>query len=162
MRLAWFALIALLLSLLQHGPLAGWTVAPDLPLALAAWAMVDGDDDGVLLRAWLVGVIHDLVDPGTGYGRGHDLFHAIAYACLGLAFIPARSWLFRSRALGWGGWAFACALAVSLVDHRLGGVPIAYGPVIASAALTGGAAMAIGWLLGGLPESVRPLRTGAA
>jgi hypothetical protein len=159
-KLAWFTLIALLLSCLQHGRLAGWSIAPDLPLALAAWAMVDGDDDGVLVRAWIVGLCRDLADPGTDYGR--EGFYTIAYGCLGLAFTPVRAYLFRSRAIAWGGWAFVCALILALVDHRLGGVRMAWGATVSMALLTALAAMGLGWALGGLPEGMRPLKAGGA
>jgi hypothetical protein len=159
-KLAYFALIALLLACLQHSRLAWWPVWPDLPLALAAWAMVDGDDEGVVLRAWIVGLCRDLVDPGTEYGR--ECFYTIAYGCVGLAFMPVRSYLFRSRALGWGGWACACSLVLALIDYRLGGVRVPWGTVAIDAMLTGAAAMLIGWLFSGLPEPLRPLRAGGA
>jgi hypothetical protein len=159
-KLVSFALIALLLACLQHSRLAFWPYAPDLPLALAAWAMVVGDDEGVLLRAWIVGLCRDLVDPGTEYGR--ECFYTIAYGCVGLAFTPVRAYLFRSRAIAWGGWALACSLVLALVDCRLAGVGVPWITVGVDAVLTAWAAMALGWLLGGLPESLRPLRAGGA
>ncbi len=159
-RLAIYAFIALSLCCLQHGRLASYAIGPDLPLALAAWAMVDGDDEGVLLRAWITGICRDLVDPGAEYGK--ECFYTIAYGSLGLAFTPVRNYLFRSRAIGWGGWALACYLVVAIADHRLAGVSIPWRVVFANALLTALAAMAIGWLLSGLPERYRPLGEGGA
>jgi hypothetical protein len=159
-RLISFAVIAVALSCLQHGRLAWWGLAPDLPLALAAWSMVDGDDDGVVLRPWLVGLCRDLIAPGMGSGGG--CYYTIAYGCLGLCFLPLRSWLFRSRAIAWGGWAFICSVVLTLIDSRLGGVSVTTVGTVLVPALTAGAAMLIGWLLGGLPPWLRPLRAGGA
>jgi hypothetical protein len=159
-RLVYFAVIAILLACAQHGRLAWWGLAPDLPLALAAWSMVDGDDEGVVVRPWLVGLCRDLVAPGLGAGGG--CYYTIAYGCLGLCFLPLRSWLFRSRAIAWGGWAFICSALLTLVDSRLGGISVSGGFLLAIACLTAAAAMVIGWLFGGLPLWLRPLRTGGA
>jgi hypothetical protein len=157
-RLVFFTLIALAMALIEHGRLAFWPLAPDLPLALAAWSMVDGDDDGVVLRPWLVGVCRDLVDPGVGGG----CFYTIAYGLLGLCFMPLRSWLFRSRAIAWGGWALICSLLLHLVDARLGSDRLIPAMMLSEAVLTALTAMAVGWLLGGLPARLRPLATGGA
>ena len=100
MRSAVLLLIALALCLVQYSWLARWPVTPDLPLALAAWAMVDGTEEGVLWRAWLVGVVADFVDPGSEY------FHAIAFLLLALAYLPVRSLVFRTRSTGWAPTAF--------------------------------------------------------
>ncbi len=160
MQMALFVLVAVLLACVQHGRLAFWPLAPDLPLALAAWAMVDGDDDGVVLRSWIVGLCRDLVDPGVRYGG--ECFYTITYTCLGLLYMPMRAWLFRSRAIAWGGWAWVCSLAISLIDGRLGSVHQGLPAMLAVAVLTACAAMGLGWLLGGLPPALRPIRAGGA
>jgi len=157
-RLVLFAAIALALSCLQQDRLAWWPLAPDLPLALAAWSMVDGDDDGVVLRPWLVGVMRDLVAPGIGNG----CYYMIAYGVLGLCFLPLRAWLFRSRAIAWGGWACLCSLVLTAIDTRLSAVALHPARMVIISMLTALAAMALGWLLGGLPTWLKPLRAGGA
>ena len=157
MRLAWFAVLAVLLCLLQHGPLATWWWAPDLPLALAAWAMVDGDADGVPLRAALVGLIRDLVDPGS------TCFHVLVLGGTGLGFLLLRPYLFRSRWQAWGLWAAVLTGLVSAIDLVVAGpgdLRPAGIPILACG--TALAAVAFGWLLGGLPGWLRPMaRAGA-
>jgi len=163
-RLVFFALIALALSCLEHDRLAWWPLAPDLPLALAAWSMVDGDDDGVVLRPWLVGVMRDLVAPGIGIGSGigSGCYYMIAYGALGLCFLPLRAWLFRSRAIAWGGWACICSLLLTAIDARLSGVAVHPARIAIISVFTALAAMAIGWLFSGLPTWLKPLRAGGA
>lgn len=157
MRLTWFAILALLACLMQHGPLATWWWAPDLSLALAAWAMVDGDEDGVPLRAALVGLLRDLVDPGS------TCFYVLVLGGAGLAFLLLRPLLFRSRWMAWWLWAAALTTVVSLIDLAVSGpgdLRLSGIPVLASG--TGVLAIAIGWLLGGLPGWLRPIaRAGA-
>lgn len=160
MRQAALFVLALLLACLQHGQLAFWPLAPDLPLALAAWAMVDGDDEGVVLRPWLIGLARDLIAPGVQ--AGGDVFYTCAYGGLGLCFMPLRAWLFRSRAIAWGGWAFLASLVLATIDARLGGVHLHLVPALLIAVLTAGASMALGWLFGGLPRSLQVVRTGGA
>ncbi len=167
MKLVFFASIALALSCLQHSTMSGWWVAPDLPLAFAAWSMVDGDDDGVLLRAWLVGILRDLVDPGSGLGYGtaslvNQCFHTLTYSMLGVAALALRTFVFRSRSIGWGAWAFAASAVLALIDCRLGGMAIPWIALLLDASMTALAAMALGWLLGGLPEPLRPIGHGGA
>ncbi|MBA2479448.1 MAG: hypothetical protein H0V44_02205 [Planctomycetes bacterium] len=170
-KLAFYVLIAVLLSCLQYSVLASWPFAPDLPLALAAWAMVDGDDDGVLLRAWVVGLSCDFFDPGSGLGYGlgngagsiwNACFHTLTYSALGVGALVLRTFVFRSRSIGWAGWAFAASVVIQLIDARLGGVGLHWLVLFGSATLTALAAMAIGWLLGGLPEPYRPIGHGGA
>ncbi len=156
MRLAWFALLALALSLVQHGRLVLDPAAPDLPLALAAWGMVDGDEDGVLPRAWIAGFCRDLVDPGS------VCFHTVAYTALALGFLPLRAWVFRGRALGWALWAGVCALVLAMLDARLGGVGVAWRTCWAMAVMTGVAAIALGWVFASLPATVSPVGKGGA
>jgi hypothetical protein len=151
------AIIALALSLLQYGWLARSQVTPDLPLALAAWAMVDGTEDGVLWRAWLVGLLADLIDPGS------DCFHAVAFLLLALAYLPVRSLVFRTRVAGWGGWAAICSLLLAIGDGWVGGFGDSTWKTMAlAAAETALAAMAIGWLFGGLPGALQPVGRGGA
>lgn len=93
MRTLLFLAAAAAACLVQHSRLATWVVAPDLPLALAAWAVVVGDRRRWLLRFWLVGAIRDLIDPGSVW------FHAGLHLALGLALLPALRWLPGPRAL---------------------------------------------------------------
>lgn len=157
MRLGLFLLIAVALCLLQHSLLAAWWWAPDLPLALAAWAMVDGDEDGVLLRALLLGLVRDLIDPGS------EWFHAVAYTLLALAFLPVRGWLFRTRGLAWALWACVASLVLALADAATASLSCLDPAVLALMVPgTGLAAIAVGWLFGGLPRALRPVGSGGA
>ncbi len=151
------ALIALALSLLQYSWLARWPVVPDLPLALAAWAMVDGTEQGVLWRAWLIGVVVDFVDPGSEY------FHAIVYLLLALAYLPVRSLVFRTRSTGWASWAAVCSLLAAAADGWCSGFGDAtWRTMLLGAGETALAAMAVGWLFGGLPGALHPVGRGGA
>jgi hypothetical protein len=157
MRLAWFCVLALLACLVQHGVLATWWWAPDLPLALAAWAMVDGDEDGVPLRAGLVGLIRDVVDPGS------LCFHVLVLSAAACAFLFLRPLLFRGRALAWGLWAALLTTVVLGLDLLISGPgdlrPATAPLVVVGTALT---TMLLGWLLAGLPGWLRPVaRAGA-
>lgn len=156
-RLTVFLLLAVLAAVVQHSLLAIWWWAPDLPLALAAWAMVDGDEDGVVLRALLLGLVRDLVDPGS------EWFHTAAYAGLAFAFLPVRGYLFRTRGLAWALWAAVCSLLLALIDWISAGFsasdPVAVAGMTVGTAL---AAMPIGWLFGGLPRLLRPVGVGGA
>jgi hypothetical protein len=157
MRLVWFSILALIACLLQHGPLATWWWAPDLTLALAAWAMVDGDEEGVPLRAGLVGLLRDLVDPGS------TCFYLVVLTGAGLAFLVLRSLLFRSRWLAWWLWAAVLTTVVGVADLAVGGpgdLSLAGLPLLAAG--TAFVAVGCGWLLGGLPGWLRPIaRAGA-
>ncbi len=160
MQYLWLVAVSIALACLQHGCLASWTIAPDLPLALAAWAMIHGDDDGVVLRPWLIGLCRDLVDPGTQDGGDH--FYLIAYGMMGLVFMPLRAWLFRSRATARGGWAAHGSVVLARGDARLGGMHMRLLPTVLVALATALAAIALGWLLAGLPRPLRPVRAGGA
>jgi hypothetical protein len=163
-RLAIYCTVALALCCLQHSVLARWPIAPDLPLALAAWAMVDGDDEGVFLRAWLTGIARDLFDPASGatYAIDQHCFYTLAYTGLGLAAIGVRTLIFRTRGIGWAAWALIASLALALIDSRIAGVPISWLLMTTEAILTAIAAIGAGWILGNLPEAVRPIGKGGA
>ncbi len=145
--------IALLIALVQHGLLATVPLAPDLPLALVAWAVVAGGESGLLLRAWLVGLARDLVDPGS------LCFHTVAYFLLALAFLPVRPLIHHGRSPGWMGYAAVSCVLITLADRWLAGIrvwwPVA--PILAVAGLTALATVACGWLMQGLPRPLRPI-----
>ena len=150
-------LLVVLACLIQVSTLAAYPLMPELPLALAAWAMIDGSEDGMPVRAWSVGFIYDLFDPGSVY------FHAIAYLVIALALLPVRNLLFRRRVAGWAGWAATCSLLMVLVDGWAGG----WGDqvivvVLAQAVLTAAAAAGLGWLVGVIPHPWHPLGKGGA
>jgi hypothetical protein len=148
-------LVATLLCCLQHAGLAVVPVVPDLPLALAAWVMIDGSDRGVLMRAWLVGLIRDLIDPGSVY------FHTILYLLLALAFVPARAFVFHSRAVAWFGWAMICSLIASLIDRKISGAgDFSFGAIVLMALMTGVAVVPMAMILRLLPRPLRPVGQG--
>lgn len=150
-------LIAVFLALLQYSWLSRWPMVPDLPLALAAWAMVDGTEDGVLIRAWLIGLGVDAIDPGS------DCFHAIGFLLLALAYLPLRSLVFRTRFTGWAVWAAICSLVLALVDGWLSGYGDATGrSLVISAGLTALATMGVGWVFSGIPGAYQPVGRGGA
>jgi hypothetical protein len=86
-RLLLWLILALTACVLMHARLAAWPVAPDLPLALAAWAVVVGDARVCMWRVWLIGPVRDAIDPGSQW------FHAGAHLVLILALLPTRRWL---------------------------------------------------------------------
>lgn len=151
-------LLALLLSVVQHGLLATVAGAPDLPLALLAWVVVAGDERRLLVRAWSIGLLRDLVDPGS------VAFHTVGYFALALVFLPLRQMVFHGRAVAWIGWSVAASLLLTAVDRLLAGVALGapWMPALVVAAMTGAATLAIGWLLGGLPRAIRPLADAGA
>ena len=157
MRYLILVFIALMLGLLQYGPLAQLPFPPDLLLAFAAWAMVDGTEDGVLMRAWLIGMVADGLDPGS------VTFHSIGFLTLALVYLPVRDLIFRTRVTGWAGWAATCALALALADGWISGFGDATAwRILGQVALTAVVAMGIGWLFGGLPMAVQPVGRGGA
>lgn len=156
--MAWalLALIAIVLAVIQHGALAHLIAAPDLPLALAAWAMVDGDERWLLVRAWMIGTIRDAIDPGS------VCFHAIGCLLLAIGMLGLRGILFRARGAAWGAWGAACVFAVHGFDRWWSGGGGGMGALVATALLTALATVGLGWLLGGLPGPLRPVpRAGA-
>jgi hypothetical protein len=154
-RFAVFLVSAFLLALLQHGLLAAWWWMPDLLLALAAWAMVDGPEEGVLPRVVAAGCIADAADPGS------RCFHLVAWVLLAAALLPLRDFLFRSRALAWALWALVAAALLGLLDCLVSGpgdaLPWRLWLAAGSTAL---ACWGLGWLLGGLPDPWRPIARG--
>lgn len=87
MRLLLWLILALSVCVLMHARLAAWPVAPDLPLALAAWAVVVGEARAWMWRVWLIGPLRDAIDPGSQW------FHAGAHLVLVLGLLPTRRWL---------------------------------------------------------------------
>jgi hypothetical protein len=150
-------LITLVLAVLQYGWLSRWVSGPDLVLALAAWAMVDGTEEGVVMRAWVIGLVADAIDPGS------TSFHALMFLALGVLYLPLRSVVFRSRITGWGAWAMIGSLLCNLIDGWDAGFGDATGwSMLAAALWTGLAAMGMGWLLRGLPSALQPVGKGGA
>src|SRR3954470_14155067 len=139
--MGWVVLVALsvICSVLQHSWLAQWPLAPDLPLALLAWMVVDGTDDGVLIRAFVIGLIRDCVDPGSVY------FHTFAYFGLALAFMPARTLVFRTRAAGWATFAMLASMLLTNLDRWLTGGDANVLVLLAVAMLTALATFPLGW-----------------
>jgi hypothetical protein len=100
-------------------------------------------------------MIRDLVDPGSVY------FHTILYLLLALAFVPARAFVFRSRAAGWFGWAMICSLIVSLIDRRISGAgDYSFGAIVLTAFMTGVVTVPMAMILRLLPGSLRPVGKG--
>ncbi len=152
MRWICFLILAGIACLLQHSVLGNVRFGPDLPLALAMWAMVDGDEDGFIQRVWLVGVMCDLMDPAGG------CFHSVVYLLLAAAYLPMRSIFFRTRGMGWGAVAFVAALIVPGIDGLVSGWgDLSVAVVLIGAALTSAVAIAFGWVFNGLPASLSPV-----
>jgi hypothetical protein len=146
-RLTWYIVLVLLAALVDHAWLSAYWWAPDLSLALAAWAMVDGDEDGVVWRALLAGCARDLIDPAGGG------FHVLTLTAVGILFLPLRRFLFHTRGAAWAVWACVVYLLVRCADVACTGLGEALPRQLAIGALsTATAAIACGWLLGGLPE----------
>jgi hypothetical protein len=144
--------IAVVVALVQHGLLATWSFAPDLPLALVAWSVVAGNAGSMALRAWLVGLARDLIDPGS------LCFHTVAYLALALAFLPVRSHIHHGRAAGWMVFAASSCLLLLLIDRAFAGVRIwlPVSPLIMTVVLTALFTWPVGWALQGLPAFLRP------
>lgn len=151
-------IVAVVVAVVQHSALASLPIAPDLPLALVAWAVVAGGESGVLLRAWLVGVARDVVDPGS------LCFHTVVYFLIALAFLPARRLVHHGRFAGWMAYAAVSCIVITLADRWLVGMRVWWpmAPVLAVAALTAVATIPIGWTLTGLPKAIRPSADAAA
>ena len=150
-------LIAVALGILQYGCFARWVSGPELMLAFAAWAMVDGTEDGMLMRAWLIGLVADMLDPGS------ISFHALTFLFLGVAYLPLRSVIFRSRITGWGAGAMIGSLTCNLIDGWVAGFGDATGwSMLVSSLWTALAAMGMGWLFRGLPKNLQPVGKGGA
>jgi hypothetical protein len=142
---------AIVLAVVQHTTLGAAHIAPDLPLALAVWAVVDGSPSGLLWRAWCIGFIVDAVDPGSQY------FHLVAYTVLGLMAMLLRPFLFRRHGLAWGLVGSAAAIGLRLADGLIGGFGDGGGWILViNACLTGLTTTCIGWMMGVMPPQWRP------
>lgn len=150
-----FLFIAVVLVVLQHTLFAGIPLAPDLPLALVAWAVVDGGERGVLVRAWIVGLIRDCVDPGS------TCFHTVAYFTLALVFLPMRAVVFHSRGVAWMLWAAVASVLLTAIDAGfIAGVAPRWPPMLVGALFTGLATLPMAWLLKVLPRDLHPIGHG--
>lgn len=160
MRLLLWIVLAVVAAVLQHARLAAWPVAPDLPLALVAWAVVVGDPQAWMWRVWLAGALRDPIDPGSQW------FHAGAHLVLVLALMPLRRWL---PGLPWlallvgGAGASAVVQGLDILVGGVGGWEWWTGAL--NALLTGAAAVAFGQLVPGpkrtvtVPEDDQPERS---
>jgi hypothetical protein len=149
--------IAVLLAVLQYSWFGNYPTAPNLLLALAAWAMVDGTQRGVIPRAWIIGTIADLFDPAS------IAFNAIMYLSLAVLYLPVRALIFRSRMTGWAAWAFIATMIARTIDGWMYGFgdssPLV---LVIAASWTAVAAVVLGWLLRGLPPVLQPIGQGGA
>lgn len=152
MRHALFLFLVLCACLIQVSVLAAYPLMPELPLALAAWAMIAGTEEGVLGRAWATGLVYDLMDPGS------EWFHVVTLVLLALALLPMRNLLFRRRWAAWAAWAAVCVLLVTLADAWVGGWGDTDAWVLmAQMTLTAAAAAGLGWLMAAVPHPWHPL-----
>jgi hypothetical protein len=150
-------IIATALAVLQCSWLGAYPTAPNLLLALAAWAMVDGTEHGVIPRAWVIGTIADIFDPAS------IAFHALTFMTLAIIYLPIRSLIFRSRITGWAAWAFIATMLFHLCDGWMSGFGDGNGwYLFLSATWTALVAVAFGWLLKGLPDVLQPVGKGGA
>lgn len=157
MRHVLFLMLVLGACLVQVSVLAAWPLMPELPLALVAWAMIDGTEDGVLGRAWVTGLVYDLCDPAS------EWFHVVAFTGIALALLPIRNLLFRKRWAAWAGWAAACTLLVALMDGWAGGWGDTDLMVFnAQTLLNAAAAAVLGWVVAVIPHPWHPLGKGGA
>ncbi len=157
MRWASYVVLVLLAAFIDHAWLSAWWWTPELSIALAAWGMVDGDEQGVIWRALLAGVARDLVDPAG------DGFHTLVFTGLGFGFLALRRFLFRTRFAAWAVGALLCVVVERLLDGLVSGVgDLGWRSLLAVGMGTALAAMIIGWLFGGLPRALRPIGVGGA
>lgn len=142
MRLLGWILLALCACLVQHARLDAWSVVPDLPLALAAWATASGDERAWMLRVWLVGAVRDRIDPGSQW------FHAAAHLVLIIAAIPLRRWFPSQPWLAQAAVGTGMALGVQALDLIVSGPGAwTWTAGLGGALLTGLATCVIGWLM---------------
>ena len=141
MRLLSWLLLALCLGLVQASRLTAWPVAPDLPLALAAWAVTCGDARAWMLRVWLVGALRDLTDPGSTW------FYAASHLVLIAACVPLQRWLPAQPWLALASVGAGMSLVVQAIDIVIGGLGgWTWWSGGVDAGLTALAAVAFGWL----------------
>lgn len=142
MRLLGWLLLALCLALIQTSRLSAWPVAPDLLVALSAWAVTCGDARAWMLRVWLVGAVRDLTDPGSVW------FYAASHLVLIVACMPLQRWLPAQPWLALASVGAGMSLMLQAIDIVVGGLGAWtwwHGGV--DAALTAAAAVALGWLM---------------
>ena len=158
MRNAVFLILVLMTVLAQHAWLEAWWWAPDLPLALMVWALVDGQTDRLAWRALSLGVLRDAIDPGSWW------FHTACALGLALAAHALRPYLFRTRMTSWALTTAMAMVAVRLADVLLASSPGEVGivSVLVQAAGSALSAVAIGWTCAGLPAWMHPLGRGGA
>ncbi len=149
--------VAVLLAVLQYSWFGNFPSAPNLLLALAAWAMVDGTQRGVVPRAWIIGTIADLFDPAS------IAFNALMFLSLAIIYLPVRALIFRSRMTGWAAWAFIAMMIMQFVDGSLYGFGDS-NPLIMmiAASWTAIVAVALGWMFRGIPKTFHPIGQGGA
>ncbi len=146
------ALVALMVALAEHGAWARLPGAPDLLTALLAWAVIDGDEARLPLRALLIGAVGDLCDPGSAG------FHLGTAAVIALLAVPLRAILFRARAAAWLVGGLLAWLLIAVVDTVVSGPGDRWSTWgLVSALGTSVMAAGWGWLLGGLPARWRPV-----
>jgi hypothetical protein len=87
----------------------------------------------------------------------------VVLTAIGILFLPLRRFLFRTRGAAWAVWACAAFLLMRLADAAVSGIgEIELRQLLFQAIGTALAAVACGWLLGGLPERFRPVGRGGA
>lgn len=152
MRIVSVLLLAVILSILDHAQPVMGSAAPHWALALAGWIAAAGTVDRVLVRVWLVGLVIDLVDPGS------TIHHAIGLTLLFVAAAPLQKVFKRSSPLTAGVWAALFVVGLSIMDLFVGRLPLSALPQVALEGLSTGLAGVVVSALGkGLPESVRPV-----
>jgi hypothetical protein len=151
MRILPLTLLSILLAGLQQSWLAWSPDAPDLLLALLAVVWLAGVPQRAVWRAWIVGLLADLADPGS------QVFHAISLPLLAIGY----TWIERFLQRGPGGRFVVAAmlrLVLGMGDNLVAeGVGIGSGAILASAFWTGCIAVLLGWLIEGIPEGLRPV-----
>jgi hypothetical protein len=148
-RLLLWILLIVCAAVLQHARLCAYPVAPDLPLALAAWAVVVGDPQAWMWRVWLAGALRDPVDPGSQW------FHAGAHLALILLLVPLRRWLPGVRWLALLLTGAGLSAAIQGLDILVGGRGgWQWWSGLLTALLTGGCAVLFGRLAPGPKRTV--------
>jgi hypothetical protein len=149
MRSVILVVVALALAVVHYAAVTAHSGGPDLCLALAAWVTVAGEQERSLIRLWLIGMVQDLIDPGT------MVFHSLFAVAGGLLFWPLRPYFFHSMIGGWMLWAGALVLLRGLLSLPDGGVSQL--PLLSTMLWTAVTAVALGWSLSILPGPLHPL-----